>query len=222
MNNSVAARSPVFPLSSESAPGTRLAQAQNTSVAALTDEALIAGICSGRKEALSQLFHGYAGLVHNIGRRILRDDTEAEDLVQDVFLYLHRKCAAFDDSKSSARSWIVQMTYHRAIERRRYLMTRHFYINQALENRAERVVGKTTVEDDYSPEVVFGRNGLTKVFAALSEDQRDTLRLYFFEGYTLAEIGEKLGQPLGNIRNHYYRGLNKLRKQMFASNVPGS
>jgi RNA polymerase sigma-70 factor (ECF subfamily) len=53
----------------------------------------------------------------------------------------------------------------------------------------------------------------------LSEDQRETLRLYFFEGYTLAEISEKLGQPRGNIRNHYYRGLSRLRKQMSESSV---
>ena len=222
MNNSVPARITVLPLAGESAPGTSVGQARDTSLAGLTDEVLIAGICSGREEALDQLFHTYAGLVHCIGRRILRDDTEAEDLVQDVFIYLYRKCAAFDGSKSSARSWIVQMTYHRAIERRRYLVTRHFYTNEILENQARRLVGKPTIEEDYSPEAVFGRNGLTKVFEALSEDQRETLRLYFFEGYTLAEISEKLMQPLGNVRNHYYRGLTKLRKQMFRSNVRSS
>jgi RNA polymerase sigma-70 factor (ECF subfamily) len=43
------------------------------------------------------------------------------------------------------------------------------------------------------------------------------LRLHFFEGYTLAEVSEKLGQPLGNVRHHYYRGLNKLRTEMFAN-----
>jgi RNA polymerase sigma-70 factor (ECF subfamily) len=53
---------------------------------------------------------------------------------------------------------------------------------------------------------------------ALSADQRETLRLYFFDGYTLAEVSEKLGQPLGNIRHHYYRALDKLRKEMFANN----
>jgi len=84
------------------------------------------------------------------------------------------------------------------------------------------VVGNPTVENDYSAEVVFGRNGLQKVLTALSEDQRETLRLHFFEGYTLAEISEKLGQPLGNVRHHYYRGLDGLRKQMFGRKVRGS
>ena len=81
------------------------------------------------------------------------------------------------------------------------------------------MVGAATTEDDYSAEAVFGRNGLEAVFVTLSEDQRETLRLHFFEGHTLAEISAKLGQPLGNVRHHYYRALDKLRKQMFASNV---
>ena len=81
------------------------------------------------------------------------------------------------------------------------------------------MVGTATTENDYSAEAVFGRNGLEKVMQALSEDQRETLRLHFFEGYTLAEIGKILGQPHGNVRNHYYRGLAQLRKQMSGSNV---
>ena len=81
------------------------------------------------------------------------------------------------------------------------------------------VVGVPTVENDYSAEAVFGRNGLDKLIETLSEDQRETLRLHFFEGYTLAEIAEKLGQPQGNVRHHYYRALDKLRKQMFGTTV---
>jgi RNA polymerase sigma-70 factor (ECF subfamily) len=82
------------------------------------------------------------------------------------------------------------------------------------------VVGTPTAESDYSAEAVFGRNGLNKVLKSLSEDQRETLRLHFFDGYTLAEISQKVGQPLGNVRHHYYRGLDKLRSQMFGKNVP--
>jgi RNA polymerase sigma-70 factor (ECF subfamily) len=114
------------------------------------------------------------------------------------------------------------MAYHRAIERRRYLVTRHFYKHEDILSGATHVVGNPTVENDYSPEAVFGRNGLQKVLAALSEDQRDTLRLHFFEGYTLAEISAKLGQPLGNVRHHYYRGLDGLREHMFGRKVRGS
>jgi RNA polymerase sigma-70 factor (ECF subfamily) len=157
--------------------------------------------------------------LRNIAARILGDGSEAEDLVQDLFLFIHRKSAVFDSSKSSARSWIVQMAYHRAISRRRYLVTRQFYTHKEVEGIAEQLVGVATTENDYSAEVVFGRNGLEKVMEALSEDQRETLRLHFFEGYTLAEISQKLGQPHGNVRHHYYRGLAQLRKHMSGSNV---
>ncbi|MHB8527252.1 MAG: RNA polymerase sigma factor [Candidatus Acidiferrales bacterium] len=187
----------------------------------VSDEYLLSRLRAGEVEALALLFGRYARIIRHIGRRILQDDSEAEDLVQDLFLFLERKCAIFDSSKSSGGSWIIQMTYQRAIERRRRLATRHFYKCQELQSVAGRLVAIPTTEDDYSPEAVFGRNGLTKVFEALSEDQRETLRLYFFEGYTLAEVSERLAQPLGNVRNHYYRGLTKLRKQMFARNVRG-
>ena len=186
----------------------------------LTDEQLIARIQQGRPESLACLFERYAQLVRTISSRILMCDAEAEDFVHDLILYVERKSRIFDSSKGSARSWIIQMTYQRAIERRRYLASRHFYDPKESESDVERLVAKPTTEDDYSPDAVFGRNGLKKVVEALTEDQRETLKLYFFEGYTFAEIAQKLGQTLGNVRNHYYRGLNKLRDQMFVRNHP--
>ena len=204
--------------------GRRNNQAVDTELSGvgLTDEDILARIANGDQEALGLLFERYARVVRSIGARILRDASEADDLVQDLFLFIQRKCTIFDSSKSSAGSWIVQMTYQRAIERRRYLVTRHFYRHEDVQSGASRVVGNATVENDYSAEAVFGRNGLEKVLGSLSEDQRETLRLHFFEGYTLAEIGAKLGQPLGNVRHHYYRGLGSLRKQMFGRKVRGS
>jgi len=183
------------------------------------DEKLLANAQEGDSEALGLLFQRHANLVRGIATRILRNAAEAEDLAQDLLLFIQRKSAVFDSSKSSARSWIVQMTYHRAIERRRYLATRQFYSKPADQDTAEHVVGSPTTEDDYSPEVVFGRNGLSKVLGTLSEDQREILRLHLFEGYTLAEISEKLGQPHGNVRHHYYRAIDKLRRHAFGSKV---
>jgi len=185
----------------------------------ISDEALMACLQVGEQEALSSLFNRYARIVRSISARILRDAAEAEDLVQDLFLFIQRKCAVFDSSKSSARSWIIQMAYHRALERRRYLATRKLYSQEGLQNGIAEVVGTPTIEDDYCAETVFGRNGLCEVLETLSADQRETLRLYFFEGYTLAEISQKLGQPHGNVRHHYYRALDKLRKHMFGSKV---
>jgi RNA polymerase sigma-70 factor (ECF subfamily) len=72
-------------------------------------------------------------------------------------------------------------------------------------------------EYDHSVQGIFGRNGWRKVLELLSEEQRETLRLHFFEGHTFEEIAEKLRQSYGNVRNHYYRGLEKLRKSLAAN-----
>jgi RNA polymerase sigma-70 factor (ECF subfamily) len=185
----------------------------------VSDELLLAQFGAGDEQALASLFQRYGRLLKSIAVRILDDGPEAEDLVQDLFLFIQRKSAVFNSSKSSARSWIVQMAYHRAISRRRYLVTRQFYSRKELDDISEKMVAAATTEDDYSAEAVFGRNGLERVIESLSEDQRQTLCLHFFEGYTLAEIGEILGQPHGNVRHHYYRGLAQLRKHMAGSKV---
>jgi RNA polymerase sigma-70 factor (ECF subfamily) len=188
--------------------------------AEVSDESLLNQICIGDRDALTTLFERYARLTRSVAARILRDAAEAEDLVQDLFLYIQQKCRIFDSSKSTARSWIVQMAYHRALDRRRYLQSREFYAQPFFQSNGVQMVGKPTMESDYSAEAVFGRNGLDKIMNELSVDQRETLRLHFFEGYTLAEISKKLAQPLGNVRHHYYRAVDKLRKQMFANNPP--
>jgi RNA polymerase sigma-70 factor (ECF subfamily) len=208
-----------FPVMSVSRRGSADAVCAHTSPLPedVSDESLLSRICIGDGDALAMLFVRYARLTRSVAARILRDTAEAEDLVQDLFLYIRRKCGIFDSSKSSARSWIVQMAYHRALDRRRYLKSREFYAQPYFQANGVQVVGQPTTESDYSAEAVLGRNGLEKVVNALSDDQRETLRLHFFEGYTLAEAAERLGQPLGNVRHHYYRALEKLRKQMFAN-----
>ena len=74
--------------------------------------------------------------------------------------------------------------------------------------------GQQRAHYDGTVEGLFGRNGWKKLVNELTEDQRETLRLHFFEGLTFAEIAEKLGQSHRNIRNHHYRGLEKLRKHL--------
>jgi RNA polymerase sigma-70 factor (ECF subfamily) len=219
IENSVTVRIPILPLSTEAAVSISIPIDKSGAQAAVSDEVLLTRFTGGDQQALGCLFERYGRLLRSVAGRILGDGSEAEDLVQDLFLFIHRRSVIFDCSKSSARSWIVQMAYHRAISRRRYLVTRQFYTHKQIEGISERVVAAATTENDYSADAVLGRNGLEKVMEALTDDQRETLNLHFFEGYTLAEISEKLGQPHGNVRHHYYRGLALLRKQMSGSNV---
>src|SRR5262245_57344892 len=94
---------------------------QSTASELALDASLIADMASGSREALSILFRRYAGLVRGVALRVLKDASEADDLVQDVFLLIHRCCGQFDNSKASVQFWIVQIAYRRAISRRQYL-----------------------------------------------------------------------------------------------------
>jgi RNA polymerase sigma-70 factor (ECF subfamily) len=185
----------------------------------LSDEALIARIRPGDEEATALLFRRYAQLVRVVSLRILHDEAEADDLVQDLFLFLHKNAAIYDNSKSTPRSWLVQMTYRKAISRRRYLAARGHYKNAELDCCVPGFAAAATPAYDSSIEALFGRERLKKVMGELTAEQHETLRLHFYEGYTLAEIGKKLGQSLGNVRHHYYRGLGKLRKQVRESKL---
>ena len=188
-----------------------------------SDEALMALICDGDKDALAGLFRRYARIVRGLAYRVLRDTGEADDLLQDLFLLIHRKCSTFDASRGPARFWILQMTYHRAIARRRYLNSRHFYTRVDLEDVGRELVAPRTgclgVVD--SGDGLLEREGLQRVFEGLSENQRQTLQLFFVEGHTLGEIATKLSQTRGNVKNHYFRGLEKLRKQIFGNKLRG-
>jgi RNA polymerase sigma-70 factor, ECF subfamily len=185
----------------------------STEIPDSSDEALMDQAKNGGTEALPVLFHRYARLVRAIAYKILRDESEADDALQEVFLFLHRKSVLFDSSKNSARSWIVQVTYHRAIDRRRYLQSRHFYTQVDLED-VESDLGAIT---DKPVTGGLEKKEIRKLFDALSENQRQTLQLFFFEGLSLEEIALKLGQTRGNVKNHYFRGLDKLRKQLLTA-----
>src|ERR1035437_2727319 len=99
------------------------------------DEQLMEQVREGSRDALALLFRKHNRAVRNVAYRILRDEGEADDLVQEVFLFLFQKAALFDASKGSASSWIIQIAYHRAINRRQYLAVRQHYDAHELEEQ---------------------------------------------------------------------------------------
>jgi RNA polymerase sigma-70 factor (ECF subfamily) len=192
--------------------------------AELSDERLFSLVCEGDGEALTLLFRRYARVVRGIAYRVLRDTSEADDLLQDIFILIHRKCNMFDASRGPARFWILQMAYHRAIARRRYLNSRHFYTRVDLDEAERNLAGAPggSLELQVSDDGLLGNFGLKRIFEALSEDQRQTLRLFFVEGYTLSEIAAKLNQSRGNVKHHYFRGLERLRKEILGAKLRGN
>ena len=215
MSSSVTTRFLSVALSSDAAIGSLgIAAGPGTSLE-FSDEALLAKVCAGERDALALLFRRYARCVRSVGRRILGNSTEADDLVQEVFLYIHRKSSLFDSTKGSAGSWIVQVAYTQAFLRRRQLKAQGFYLSGITDKPVESDHrGDKGAHYDQTVEGLFGRNGWRRVLESLTEDQQETLRLHFFEGYSFEEIAEKLGQSYGNVRNHHYRGLEKVRKHL--------
>lgn len=180
-------------------------------------------VCQGNTEALGLLFRRYARIVRGVAYRVLRDASEADDLLQDIFVLIHRLCGTFDSSKGSARHWILQMTHRRAISRRRYLTSRHFYNRLDLDETAgwlQNPMTRTLRHADSIGEALEKKETLQSWFEQLSPNQRETLRLFFFEGYNFDEIAARLGQTTVNARQYYYRGLDRLRKRIFAGKLP--
>ena len=176
------------------------------------DGHLLTQIQRGDQEALRVLFNRYARRLRVISFRILRDDAEADDLVQDIFLFIFKKAPHFDGSRGTARSWIFQIAYHRAFDRRRYLNTRHFYSHLGLQELTGDVE-EPEVERSFGSRLEAALScQLDAHFRRLSPEQRETIRLFFFEGYTLREIAHLTNRPLANVRQHYYRGLTRLRE----------
>ena len=180
-----------------------------------SDDAIFERLGAGDSDALVYLFNRYYRLVWTIGMRVLRDKCEAEDLTQDVFLYVFQKSQLFSASKGHARNWLVRVTYHRAFDRRDYLNARFSHAHEELKE-IEAHNGSTTRKpfSDFSDWICL-KVHLEKGLNELSEEQRTTVRQHFYEGYTFREIGDQLGQSHGNVRHHYYRGIERLRQYFF-------
>jgi len=177
----------------------------------LSDEMLISLLRSQDADALDVLFSRHSRLVYSIALWILRDSGEAEEVVQDCFLYVYRKALSFEPSRGSVKVWIIQMAYSRARDRKAHLTRRGFYLRTDIESDILEgtLVGNADVEREIGAKVDFDR--LQCAFEDLTEMQYETLKLFYFDGLELREISERLHEPLGNIRHHFYRGLERLR-----------
>jgi RNA polymerase sigma-70 factor, ECF subfamily len=190
-------------------------------ISEFSDELLLEQVREGGKEALGVLFRRHARSVRNVAYRILRNEAEADDLVQEVFLFIFRKAALFDAAQGAARSWIFQVAYHRAFDRRRYLNSRHFYNSQDLEETGRLLAnpGGGLPFHELSMEGVLGKRLTARLNARLTPEQQETIRLFFFEGHALKEIAQLTGRSLVNVRSHYYRGLARLRKHFLSEKM---
>ena len=177
----------------------------------MTDEDLMEQLRNGHPDALPILFDRFHRLVLKIALRILRDPGEAEDVMQDIFLEIFNKADRFDRTKGSAKTWILQYAYHRSLSRRQYLALRNFYDRH---KTTEAEIAESNSIDIVWRGLTFQewRRVLEQGLATLTDKQRKTIELACFQGLLLSEIAERTRESLPNVRHHYYRGLEALRK----------
>lgn len=203
-------RALVFPMVWGTARETRVVEPQPVELRSPSDEELMARMQAKDSEALDQLYTRYARLVFGIAFRTLNDRSEAEEVVQETFFSLYQKALLFDPSKGSAKGWVVQTAFSRARDRRAHLLRRGFYSGTDIDSLDDTLQGEGDVEREVGLRIDFAH--LLSAFEDLTEMQRSTLELFYFQGLELREISQRLNEPFGNVRHHFYRGLERLRK----------
>ena len=188
----------------------RAAGPQTTEVRSPSDEELMAWMKAKDANALDLLYTRYSRLVFGISIRILQDKSEAEEAVQETFFSLYQKAILFDPAKGSAKAWVVQIAFSRARDRKAHLLRRGFYSGTDIQTLDDTLEGVSDVEREVGLRIDVSR--LLSAFEALTQMQRTTLELFYFQGLELREISERLNEPIGNVRHHFYRGLERLRK----------
>ena len=180
--------------------------------AAPSDEELLAGLAAGRLEALDALYERYASMAYGIARRITRDDTLAEDVVQDAVLGAWRSAGRYVAGRGSVRTWLLAIVHHRAIDsvRRR----------RPASELPDEMEGARTPDQLTLPDVwgeVSGRLDAVAVRRALdtlSAPQREAVELAYFGGLSQTEIADRTGVPLGTVKSRVRLALVTLRREL--------
>jgi len=176
-----------------------------------TDRALIARVEARDADALAALYDMYAARLLGLATRILGDTGEAEEVLQEVFLFVWRAAATFDPARGSVLAWLLVATRSRAIDR---LRTRRPAARAGL-TRVDRVPDKPDPRDVEADSA--SREWETLCRAAIAElppEQRLALELAYFEGLTHQEISQKTSTPLGTVKTRVRLGLMKLKDRI--------
>ena len=187
----------------------------------LEDEIFVTQVHSDHTDALGVLFERYFRLVFDTARRILRNRGEAEDLAQEVFIEIHKKAGLYDPQKGSVKTWIMQYAYHRSFNRKKYLALRGFYDASITGCPAE-------VQPSCKPNQLEDMNRLERqellhqALQGLNQRERQIIGLIVFDGLTLREASGHMQESYANVRNHYYRGLKKLKQILERSDITSS
>ncbi len=174
------------------------------------DNELMQQLILGNDDAFAVIVDRYQRLIYSVAYKLVKDQGEAEDVVQIVFLDVFRKKGLFDPSKGTLKMWLLQYAYTRSINRRYHLQHRHFYSKMNLDEIMPLALSTERTTDRWLTATEAGRY-LAQAFALLNPKQRRAIELISIEGMTFVEAAEKAGESLPATRHNYYRGMVKLR-----------
>jgi RNA polymerase sigma-70 factor (ECF subfamily) len=174
------------------------------------DAALMRAIADRDPDALSTLYDRYGGILKALVIRVIHDEAEADDLLQEIFMQIWRQAKNYSQKKGQALGWIVTLTRRRAIDRLRKRQAYH-RVTERLELETEHQpdswvnnrIDNDILQDDL-------RAFLRKRIEALPILQRQAIDLAFFHGMSQREIAEHTHTPLGTIKTRLELGLRKL------------
>ena len=174
------------------------------------DQEMMRQVMRGDEVAFSSFYRRFAPGFFSMIYEILRDQKEAEDVLQEAFVQMWKKASTYDRNRSSLFTWGAMISRNKAIDRIR-ARTRRARTVEAAAVETETTAPKFAEQAD---ELLGHGEERTRIRGALSqlpEAQRDAIDLAFFRGLTQAEISAKIGAPLGTVKARIRRGLLALR-----------
>ena len=173
------------------------------------DIRLLQAIACGEEVALSELYDRYRLILFGLLVRILHNQSEAEEVLQEVFIQVWQRARDFDEARGKPFTWLVTLTRSRAIDRLRSLGARDRATQEAVRNVPD-------VWSDAVTDAIRAERGrlVRSALLRLPEEQRRALFLAYFEGLSQSEISTRLSTPLGTVKTRVRSGLIKLREML--------
>ena len=169
-------------------------------------------ISEGDRHSFSRFYDQYCKLLFAIAFRILNDQKEAEDVLQEVFLQIWDKAGTYNPVLGKPISWAVTLTRNKAIDYIRAHQRRSKLLEHAANEMLVCAPGSATANES-----VHGREHEELISSAVAElpaEQRKAIEMAFFTGLTQNEISELLKEPLGTIKARIRRGMLILRERL--------
>jgi len=177
----------------------------------LADEEVMQLVQRGDPRAFELLYDRHGGAAYSLAYRIVGRQAAAEDVVQEALLSIWRSRLRYDQTRGSVRTWILGIVHNRAIDglRRSSVHDRRRATLEVVEERFE-ARERTDVE-------VARREEARSVHGALEtlpDEQRRTIELAYFGGFSHTQIAEMLHEPVGTVKGRMRLGLEKMRRQL--------